>query len=96
MRLVLLLEKTFEVRHEAGRVLNALAGILHHEDIPRALANTIIASSALSAFNVLSLVQKALPRVPWSGSCWRLWNRYAERAGIASPHSPRLTSRKTL
>jgi hypothetical protein len=58
--LVLLLEKAFEVRHEQGGVLPALAGILRHEDIPHVLANTIVAACALLAFNVLSLIRKRL------------------------------------
>lgn len=55
---VLLLEKAFEVRHEKGGVLHALAGILQHEDIPHVVANTIVASCALLVFNLLSLLHK--------------------------------------
>ena len=58
--IVLLVEKAFEVRHEQGGVLNALAGILHHEDLPHVLANTIVASCALLVFNVSSLLRKHL------------------------------------
>lgn len=58
--LVLLLEKAFEVRHEIGGVLHALAGILHHEDIPHVVANAIVASCALLVFNVMSLFRKRL------------------------------------
>ena len=57
---VLLLEKSFEVRHEKGGVLHALAGILYHEDIPHVVANAIVASCALLAFNLLSLFRKRL------------------------------------
>ena len=57
---VLLLEKAFEVRHEHGGVLRALAGILRHEDIPHVIANAIVATGALLAFNVLSLIRKRL------------------------------------
>jgi hypothetical protein len=56
--LVLLLEKAFEARHEAGGVLHALAGILRHEDIPHVVANTIVAMCALLVFNVLSLIRR--------------------------------------
>lgn len=57
---VLLLEKAFELRHEHGGVLRALAGILRHEDIPHVIANAIVATGALLAFNVLSLIRKRL------------------------------------
>ena len=57
---VLLLEKAFEVRHEAGGVLRALAGILRHEDIPHVIANAIVATGALLVFNVFSLIRKRL------------------------------------
>ena len=57
---VLLLEKAFEVRHEAGGVLRALAGILRHEDIPHVVANAIVATGALLVFNVFSLIRKRL------------------------------------
>ncbi|MGZ8253308.1 MAG: hypothetical protein ACXW2G_02030 [Burkholderiaceae bacterium] len=55
---VLLMEKAFEVRHEQGGVLNALASILHHEDMPHVMANAIVAACALLVFNVLSLLRK--------------------------------------
>jgi len=58
--LVLLLEKAFEVRHEKGGLLRALAGILYHEDIPHVVANAIVASCALLVFNLLSLLRKRL------------------------------------
>lgn len=57
---VLLLEKAFEARHEAGGVLRALAGILRHEDIPHVVANTIVATGALLVFNVFSLIRARL------------------------------------
>ena len=57
---VLLLEKAFEVRHEHGGMLRALAGILRYEDVPHVVANAIVATSALLVFNVLSLVRKRL------------------------------------
>lgn len=57
---VLLLEKAFEVRHEHGGVLRALAGILRHEDIPHVLANGIVATGALLVFNVFSLIRTRL------------------------------------
>jgi hypothetical protein len=57
---VLLLEKAFEARHEAGGVLRALAGILHHEDIPHVIANAIVATGSLLVFNMFSLIRKRL------------------------------------
>jgi hypothetical protein len=57
---VLLLEKAFEVRHEHGGVLRALAGILRHEDIPHVVANAIVATGALLVFNVFSMIRKRL------------------------------------
>jgi len=58
--LVLLLERAFEVRHEAGGVLRALAGILRDEGIPHVIANAIVATSALLVFNVLSVIRAQL------------------------------------
>jgi hypothetical protein len=57
---VLLLEKAFEVRHEAGGMLHALSGILRHEDIPHLVANAIVAGGALLVFNVFSLIRATL------------------------------------
>lgn len=57
---VMLLEKSFEGRHEAGGFVNALAGVLHHRDIPHVLANTVCVTGALLLFNAKSVVQRHL------------------------------------
>ena len=58
--LMLLLEKAFEARHEAGGFLNALAGVLQHRDIPHVLANAICATVALLLFNMNSVIRRHL------------------------------------
>jgi len=74
---VLLLEKAFEVRHEHGGVLRALAGILRHEDIPHVIASAIVAAGALLVFNVLSLIRARLG----SGTLLRILGSRSARLG---------------
>jgi hypothetical protein len=57
---VLLLEKAFEARHESGGFGPALAGVLHHRDVPHVWANTICVASALFGFNALAVVRRYL------------------------------------
>jgi hypothetical protein len=57
---VLLLEKTFEARHEYGGFAAALAQAFAHRDMPHVWANTICVTSALLWFNAFSLVRRHL------------------------------------
>lgn len=57
---VLLLEKAFDVRHEHGGVLAALARLLRHADVYRVVADAIAAGGALLAFNALSVIRQNL------------------------------------
>jgi len=57
---LMLLEKSFESRREAGGFLNAFANILQHEDIPHVVANTIAVTAALLVFNAKSVVARHL------------------------------------
>ncbi|MGE5161732.1 MAG: hypothetical protein ACM3O5_09510 [Betaproteobacteria bacterium] len=58
--LVLLLEKAFELRHEAGGLLPSLARLLEHEDVPHVIANAICVTGALLVFNGMSVVRGGL------------------------------------
>jgi hypothetical protein len=68
---VMLLEKSFEARHEAGGFVNALAGVLHHRDIPHVVANTLSVTGALLLFNAKSVVQRHLG----SGALFRMFTQ---------------------
>ena len=57
---VLLLEKAFDVRHEHGGVLAALARLLRHADVYKVVANAIAVGGALLAFNALSVMRRNL------------------------------------
>jgi hypothetical protein len=57
---VLLLEKTFEARHEYDGFAAALAQVFAHRDMPHVWANTICVISALLWFNAFSLVRRHL------------------------------------
>jgi hypothetical protein len=58
--IVLLLERAFEARHEAGGFVSALAKVFQHRDIYLVWANTICVASALFVFNALSVVRHHL------------------------------------
>jgi hypothetical protein len=58
--IVLLLEKGFEGRHEAGGFGPALAGIFQHAEMPHVWANTICLSGALLGYNFLAVVRRHL------------------------------------
>jgi len=58
--IVMLLEKSFEARHEAGGFIKALAGVLHHRDIPHVLANSLSVTGAFLIFNAKSVVRRYL------------------------------------
>lgn len=58
--LVMLLERAFELRHEAGGMLRALAGVMRHEDTPHVLANAICVTGALLVFNGMSVIRDRL------------------------------------
>jgi hypothetical protein len=56
--IVLLLEKAFEARHEAGGFGKALVSIFQHREIHQVWAATICVGGSLLGFNVLSVVQR--------------------------------------
>jgi len=57
---VLLLEKAFESRHEAGGFAAAALSVFEHRDIPHVWANTICISGALLVFNALAVLRPHL------------------------------------
>ena len=57
---VLLLEKAFESRHEAGGFWPALLHVFQHRDMPHVWANTIVVACALLVFNVLAVLRRQL------------------------------------
>jgi hypothetical protein len=57
---VLLLEKGFEGRHEAGGFGPAVAAVFEDPDMPHVWANTICLSAALFGYNVLSVIRRYL------------------------------------
>ena len=58
--MVLLLEKAFEVRHEYGGFVPALAQVIRHQDIPHVLAATIGVTAALLVFNAMFVIRRHL------------------------------------
>lgn len=58
--IVLLLEKSFEARHEYGGFGSALRQIFDHRDIHHVWANAICVSAALLSFNVLIQIRMRL------------------------------------
>jgi len=57
---VLLIEKSFEGRHEYGSFGASLTSVFQHADIYHVWANTICLSGALLSYNILSVVYKRL------------------------------------
>lgn len=57
---VLLIEKGFEGRHEAGGFGNAVAALFEDPDMAHVWANTICLSAALFGYNVLSVFRRYL------------------------------------
>ncbi len=55
---VLLLEKAFEVRHEAGGFWAATQSVFSDRDVPQVWATTIGVSAALLLFNVFSVLHR--------------------------------------
>jgi hypothetical protein len=58
--IVLLLEKSFESRHEHGGFLPALANVFSHRDMPHVWTNAICLGGALLFYNLLSAVNRRL------------------------------------
>jgi hypothetical protein len=56
--IVLLLEKAFEARHEAGGLGGALVKIFQHRDIHHVLAVTICVGGSFVGFNVISILRR--------------------------------------
>jgi hypothetical protein len=57
---VLLLEKTFEARHENNGFGTSLIAVFQQEDGKHVLLNTICLSAALLSYNMLSVVRRRL------------------------------------
>lgn len=57
---VMLLEKSFESRHEQGGFVSALMNVFQHRDIPHIWANTICVTGALLFYNLLSALNHHL------------------------------------
>lgn len=57
---VLVLEKSFETRHEEGGFGPALAALFHKTDIRHVCVTTICISGALFGYNILSVVRRHL------------------------------------
>lgn len=57
---VMLLEKSFESRHEQGGFVSALLNVFQHRDMPHIWANTICVTGALLFYNLLSALNHHL------------------------------------
>lgn len=57
---VLVLEKSFEARHEYGSFSTSLANVFQQADIHHVWANTVCLGGALLSYNVLSVIRKHL------------------------------------
>ena len=57
---VMLLEKTFESRHEQGGFGPALVNVFQHRDMPHVWANTICLAGALLFYNLLAEINRRL------------------------------------
>ena len=57
---VMLLEKGFEGRHDAGGFVGALSSLSHHADLPHLWANAICITAALLFYNIMSVVRQHL------------------------------------
>lgn len=57
---VMLLEKTFEVRTEQGGFVAALANIFGHPDVPKICATSIAVGIAFLAYNVFETIHRAI------------------------------------
>ena len=57
---VMLLEKSFESRHEEGGFVSALMNAFQHRDMPHVWANTICVTGALLFYNLLSALSHHL------------------------------------
>ncbi|MBX7245083.1 MAG: hypothetical protein K1X53_06270 [Candidatus Sumerlaeaceae bacterium] len=58
--IVMVLEKSFEARHENGGFLSALGNIAHHRDMPHIYANAICIGGALLIFNTFAVIRRHL------------------------------------
>lgn len=57
---VLILEKSFEARHEYGSFGASLSNVFQHADIHHVWANTVCLCGALFSYNVLSVIREHL------------------------------------
>ena len=76
---VMFLETAFEMRHEAGGPIEAVARAVRHEDAPHVLADAIYVTGALLIFNAMSVLRRHLG----DGGLWRLFTA-PPRAGTQS------------
>ena len=58
--LVFILEKAFEVRHEYGGFVPALAQVIRHQDIPHVVAAAIGVTAGLLIFNATFVIRRHL------------------------------------
>jgi hypothetical protein len=58
--IVILLEKSFESRHEQGGLGPALMNVFQHRDMPHVWANTICVTGALLFYNLLAALKHHL------------------------------------
>ena len=86
--IVLLLEKAFEARHEAGGFGKALLRVFQHREIHHVWAGTICVSGSLLGFNVMSVLQRRfggaeLKRLFFATSLAELEAKETVEAGVA-------------
>ena len=81
---VLILEKAFDARHQAGGFLPALKKIFQHPEMPHVLANSICLSAALLGYNTFSVLRRHLGE----GGLFRLFsNPPGEPPGVKQAES---------
>lgn len=84
---LLVLEKAFEARHEAGGFGASLQTILHHRDMPHVWANTLCVAVALAGFNALAIIRRHLGELGGGRSLTKLFLK-PPPGEKASPHHP--------
>ncbi len=57
---VMILEKAFEARHEAGGFVPGISYVFNHRDIYHVWANTIGAVSSIFVYNAFSIIQRMM------------------------------------
>jgi len=54
---VMLLEKSFDERHESGGIVPAISGVFHQGNLDHVMASTLVISCSLLVYNTLSIVR---------------------------------------